>query len=82
MGYLLGMRTRWVFTSVIVGNFSPLPCGSGSLTECPGCPETLSSTMWMFILAGVLAAAVGRIVAIRRRMSIEARWEWNRELTK
>ncbi len=80
VGYLLGMRTRWVFTSVIVGNFLAVALWIWFFDRMSRLSETLSSTMWMFILAGVLlAAAVGRIVAIRRRMKASEAADGNSE---
>ncbi len=73
VGYLLGIRTRWVFTSVIVGNFLAVGLWIWFFDRMSQLSETLSSSMWLFILLGVvLAAAIGRIIAIRRKMKQSA----------
>ncbi|HPJ99582.1 MAG TPA: small multi-drug export protein, partial [Candidatus Hydrogenedentes bacterium] len=69
VGYLLGMRTRWVFTSVIIGDFLAVTLWIWFFDRMARFSEALSSRMWLFILLGVvLTAAVGRIIAIRHKM--------------
>ncbi|HQM49593.1 MAG TPA: small multi-drug export protein [Candidatus Hydrogenedentes bacterium] len=69
VGYLLGLRTRWVFTSVIVGDFLAVALWIWFFDWMNQFAETLGSRMWVLILVTVIfAAAVGRALAIRRRM--------------
>ncbi len=69
VGYLLGMRTRWVFSSVIIGDFLAVALWIWFFDRMSRFSEALSNRMWLFILLGVvLAAAVGRIIAIRHKM--------------
>ncbi len=69
VGYLLGLRTRWVFSSVIIGDFLAVALWIWFFDNMMQFSETLGSRMWVFIVVTVIvAAAVGRVVAIRKRV--------------
>jgi uncharacterized membrane protein len=69
VGYLLGIRTRYVFSSVIIGDFLAVALWIWFFDKMTALSETLGSKMWLIIvLAVIISAAVGRVIAIRRRM--------------
>ena len=69
VGYLLGIRTRWVFSSVIIGDFLAVALWIWFFDKMIQFSETLGSQMWLFIVITVIVAAgVGRVVAIRKRI--------------
>ncbi|MFO7973055.1 MAG: small multi-drug export protein [Candidatus Hydrogenedentota bacterium] len=73
VGYLLGIRTRWVFSSVIIGDFLAVALWIWFFDRMTELSETLGSRMWLIIvLTVIVVAAVGRVIAIRRRMKKSA----------
>ncbi len=69
VGYLLGLRTRWVFSSVIIGDFLAVALWIWFFDNMMQFSETLGSRMWVFIVVTVIVgAAIGRVVAIRRKL--------------
>jgi len=69
VGYLLGIRTRWVFSSVIIGDFLAVALWIWFFDKMTALSETLGSKTWLIIvLTVIITAAVGRVVAIRRRI--------------
>ncbi len=67
VGYLLGIRTRWVFSSIIIGNFLAVGLWVWFFERMFRFSETLGSRMWLIIVLSIIViAGVGRVVRIRR----------------